>query len=176
MRWHQTGAENRLPEVFVGGEGLARGPVDVLGTLLHEAAHALAHVRGVQDCSRQGRYHNRRFQALAAELGLRVEQVPVIGWSDTHVPEQTAASYAVQVAEFAEALVIHRYAEGAATTTGGDEGSEGNDGETDEAGRLGKPSNVCRCACPRRITVAPTILALGPITCGVCGEDFRPAA
>jgi len=28
----------RLPEVFVGGEGLVRGPAAVLGTLLHEAA------------------------------------------------------------------------------------------------------------------------------------------
>ncbi len=34
-----------LPEVFIGGEELVRGPADVLGTLLHEAAHALAHVR-----------------------------------------------------------------------------------------------------------------------------------
>jgi hypothetical protein len=31
------------PEVLVSGEGLQRGPVDVLGTLLHEAAHGLAH-------------------------------------------------------------------------------------------------------------------------------------
>lgn len=78
MRWHHThpGTGQQLPEVFVGGEGLARGPVAVLGTLLHEATHALAHVRGVQDCSRQGRYHNRRFQVLAAELGLKVRQVP----------------------------------------------------------------------------------------------------
>ena len=30
----------RWAEVFVGGEGLARGPADVLATLLHEAAHA----------------------------------------------------------------------------------------------------------------------------------------
>lgn len=73
MRWHHTRGEARLPEVFVGGEGLARGAVDVLGTLLHEAAHALAHVRGIQDCSRQGRYHNRRFQALSTELGLILE-------------------------------------------------------------------------------------------------------
>jgi hypothetical protein len=49
MRWQpdptgQAGdaAAVRLPEVFIGGEGLARGPVGVLGTLLHEAAHALA--------------------------------------------------------------------------------------------------------------------------------------
>jgi len=57
MRWadpDQPAAEDgsagvRLPEVFVGGEGLARGPADVLGTLLHEAAHALADVRGIKD-------------------------------------------------------------------------------------------------------------------------------
>ena len=78
-----------LPEVFVGGEGLALGAVDVLGTLLHEATHALAHVRGIRDTSRQGRYHNRRFRDLATEVGLEVREVPVIGWSDTHVPDTT---------------------------------------------------------------------------------------
>jgi len=36
-----------LAEVFVGGEGLRRGSADVLATLLHEAAHALEHVRGL---------------------------------------------------------------------------------------------------------------------------------
>lgn len=38
----------------MGGEGLARGPVEVLGTLLHEAAHAVAHVRGIKDTSLPG--------------------------------------------------------------------------------------------------------------------------
>lgn len=69
MRWHVpqpaatdeagqngTAAEaQRWAEVFVGGEGLARGPADVLATLLHEAAHALAHARNIKDTSRQGR-------------------------------------------------------------------------------------------------------------------------
>ncbi len=36
-RWQVAGADRH--EVLVGGEGLHRGPVDVLGTLLHEAAH-----------------------------------------------------------------------------------------------------------------------------------------
>jgi hypothetical protein len=70
MRWHH--GTDRLPEVFVGGEGLARGPVGVLGTLLHEAAHALADVRQIKDTSRQGRWHNARFKALAEELGIEV--------------------------------------------------------------------------------------------------------
>jgi hypothetical protein len=58
-RWQVNGADRH--EVLVGGEGLHRGPVEVLGTLLHEAAHGLAQARGVQDTSRQGRYHNRRY-------------------------------------------------------------------------------------------------------------------
>ena len=60
------------PKVLVSGEGLQRGPVDVLGTLLHEAAHGLAHARKISDTSRQGRYHNRRYATLAQELGLEV--------------------------------------------------------------------------------------------------------
>ena len=55
---------------MISGEGLRRTAHDVLGTLLHEAAHALAHARGIKDTSRQGRYHNKHFKTLAEELGL----------------------------------------------------------------------------------------------------------
>ena len=60
-RWQLTSPDQPTdrPEVLVSGEGLQRGPVDVLGTLLYEAAHGLASVRMVSDTSRQGRYHNR---------------------------------------------------------------------------------------------------------------------
>jgi hypothetical protein len=60
-RWQLTSPDQPgdRAEVLVSGEGLQRGPVDVLGTLLHEAAHGLAHVRKLSDTSRQGRYHNR---------------------------------------------------------------------------------------------------------------------
>ena len=110
-------AAGALPEVLVGGEGLVLGAVDVFGTLLHEATHALAHVRGDEGHSRQGRYHNRRFRDLAAEVGLDVREVPVIGWSDTHVPDTTRAEYADTVKALAAALTIHRRAEGAPTVT-----------------------------------------------------------
>jgi hypothetical protein len=45
-RWRLANDTQR-PEVLVSGEGLRRGPVDVLGTLLHEAAHGLAHARRI---------------------------------------------------------------------------------------------------------------------------------
>src|SRR3954471_14820008 len=135
MRWHHAdnhpgaepgrGTAEAMPEVFVGGEGLARGPVDVLGTLLHEATHALAFVRGIKDTSRQGRYHNRRFATLAAELGLHITEAPGIGWSDTHMPETTVTAYAGVIDELRRALTIYRRSETPFTATGKGDGDEG---------------------------------------------------
>jgi hypothetical protein len=95
-RWQVNGADR--PEVLIGGEGLHRGALEVLGRLLHEAAHGLAQARGLQDTSRQGRYHCR-YATLAGELGLEVASVKPIGWSATTVPEPTAGAYAGQLEE-----------------------------------------------------------------------------
>lgn len=162
LRWHHEGldgAAGKLPEVFIGGEGLARGPVGVLGTLLHEAAHALAHERGIKDTSRQGRWHNTRFKELATEVGISVEKDARIGWSPTTVPAATRADYAAVLGQLAGALRLHRSAEA---------GPGGASGKR-------KSPPPCVCGCGRRIRVAPAVLAAGPITCGACGSDFEPA-
>jgi hypothetical protein len=130
----------------------------VLGTLLHEAAHGLAHARTISDTSRQGRYHNRRYATLAQELGLEVAHVQPIGWSATSVPEPTAARYAAVLAELAEALVLWRRAE-QATPAG--------------PGRS-RNALACSCACGRRIRVARSVLEQAPILCAACTQLFRP--
>jgi len=161
MRWHGdevAGQAQQLPEVFVGGEGLKRGPVDVLGTLLHEAAHALAHVREIKDTSRQGRWHNARFKALATELGIEVVKDPRIGWSPTTVTPGTREAYAEVIAALGAALRLHRTSEA-----------------TDGPGKSKKPGPpACVCDCGRRIRVAKSVLAAGPILCGICGTEFTP--
>ncbi len=157
LRWHQ-GDEAALPEVFVGGEGLARGPAEVLATLLHEAAHALAHVRGIRDTSRQGRWHNARFKTLADELGIAVTKDPSLGWSPTSLTDESRAAYAATVAELGAALRLHRRLEPTGTQA--------------TTKRPAQPA--CVCDCGRRIRIAPTVLAAGPITCGLCGTDFAP--
>jgi aminoglycoside phosphotransferase (APT) family kinase protein len=77
MRW-QHGSD-RLPEVLVSGEGLNRPVSEVLTTVLHEAAHGLADIRGIKDTSRQGSWHNQKFATLADELGLDTTKDPRIG-------------------------------------------------------------------------------------------------
>jgi hypothetical protein len=157
-RWQLTDQPTDRAEVLVSGEGLQRGPVDVLGTLLHEAAHGLAYSRQDSDTSRQGRYHNRRYATLAGELGLDVAHLDPIGWSATSVPEHTATRYVEALAELAEALVLWRRAE-----------------QTSPAGP-GRSRNAlaCSCACDRRIRVARSVLGLAPILCAGCAQPFEP--
>lgn len=145
----------RLPEVFVGGEGLARGPADVLATLLHEAAHALGHVREIKDTSRQGRWHNAKFKALAEELGIEVTKDDRIGWSPTTLPASTRETYEAVIGELGRVLRLYRSVE----TSGG-------------SGTKAKPAPPLECGCGRKIRVGKTVLALGPILCGVCGTEF----
>lgn len=156
MRWHSPDTDDRagerLPEVFIGGEGLKRGPVEVLGTLLHEAAHALAHVRGIKATSRQGRWHTPGSKALAEELGIEVSKDPCLGWSPTAVPVATREAYAEVIAQLGTALRLHRTTE-----------------MSDGAGKPRKPGQpACVCDCGRRIRVAKSVLAAGPILCGLC--------
>jgi hypothetical protein len=154
-RWHVAGA-NR-PEVLVSGEGLRRGARDVLATLLHEAAHGIANTRGIQDTSRQGRWHNRRFATLATELGLKVTQDQQTGWSQTQLTEQLADRYDQQLTRLSSALLLWRHAEL----------------------QLGPPTGSrnllsCSCACGRKLRVARSTLEQAPIICGACQEPFTP--
>lgn len=158
-RWRTTdsdGAGDGLHELFVSGEGLRRSPAAVLGTLLHEAAHALAAGREISDTSRQGRYHNKRFQALAEELGLEVTEDASRGWSSTTLAPSTGERYADALRELEAAMSVYRVGE--------------------QAGGAGKPASrnllVAECACPRKIRVARATLELAPITCGECDEEF----
>jgi hypothetical protein len=155
-RWQVNGADRH--EVLVGGEGLHRGPLEVLGTLLHEAAHGLAQARSIQETSRQGRYHNRRYAQLARELGLAVATVKPIGWSATTVPEPTAAIYAGELEELQAALVLWRRQE-----------------HHIGPGTRSRNLLAASCECGRRIRVAKATLAEAPILCVLCQKPFEPA-
>lgn len=110
--WAQ--GDDAVHEVFIAGEGLARGAAKTFATLLHEASHATARARGVVDTTRQGRYHNGKFKAIAEDLGLTVTRDHTIGWSFTTLAEATAARYAVEIARLEAAIMAHRREDGSA--------------------------------------------------------------
>ncbi|MFC4050052.1 hypothetical protein ACFOY4_10185 [Actinomadura syzygii] len=157
-RWHV--ADSDRTEIMVSGEGLRRTPAEVLGTLLHEATHALAEARDIQDTSRQGRYHNTRFRDLATELGIDVAKDDKFGWSITTVPDTTQAAYRAPLRALEKAMVLWRRDEITAPTA------------------TGKSSNLIAaiCPCERTIRIARSSLEQAAVTCGACGGDFEPKA
>jgi hypothetical protein len=165
-RWERGG--DAVHELFVGGEGLARGALDVIGTLLHEAVHGIAATRQIQDTSRQGRYHNTRFRNLAAEVGIAVEHSDKLGWSTTSVPAVTAERYAAEVAQLTAAITAHRRSESAVMGAGSGGGAGGTRSSSNNGVAL-------VCGCGRKIRASVTVAEAGPIMCGLCGEEFAPA-
>jgi hypothetical protein len=156
LRWQH--GKNVLPEVLVSGEGLSRTPAEVLTTLLHEAAHALAHARDIKDTSRQGRWHNKHFAVLAKELGLTPSKDPKIGWSPCTLPESTAVIYGKQLADLTDALRVFRIPEPLHIK-----------GRTNSNNGL---SAECDCDPIRKIRVSKAVYEAGPILCGVCKQPF----
>ena len=170
-----------MPELFVAGELLAAGGRAVLEVMLHEAAHALAVVRGVKDTSAEGnRYHNKRFVALAGEMGLRGPDRPekVIGWSDCRITDETAAAYAGVISAIDDARLP--FLPDGPLGTGGARTARTGEREARTAGE-GKPKKrggrrvavECACEPPRKLHMTPKQIEDGPVICGVCTEPFE---
>lgn len=174
-RWKRRGDGTRYGEVMVAGEALDAGAEEVLNTLLHEAAHALAAARGVSDTSRQGRYHNERYKAIAQETGLRVEKTNQ-GWNDTYLTPEARSRYGDALRLLEEKLRVVRPSRKKKGKKGDEEGEhEGGEGEGEgkEDEKKGGRA-VLMCQCQRRIYVAPKVAALGPLVCGLCLREFIP--
>lgn len=184
-RWTVDQAKGtRAPELFIAGETLASDDAGrvVVETLLHEAAHAVAHARKVKDTSASGnRYHNKRFATIAAELGLCPPAAPakIIGFSECTLTDATATRYAAVIEAISTASLpyLPAYGIGAGTAGPGEEGEE-ETGEAEGEGKRGGKRQAAECACnpPRRLQVSPKQLETGAIICGNCEAEFAVPA
>jgi len=75
------------------------------------------------------------------------------------VPDATPALYQAELRSLETAITAFRHAE-----------------PRGRGGRASSNNGVpARCECGRRIRIAESVLALGPVTCGLCGSDFEAA-
>ncbi len=168
-------------EVLLAGEALHLPPAQVFEVLLHEAAHGLNAARGVKDTSRGGRYHNQRFATSARDVLLDVKAMPPYGLASTSLSAAGEERYADTVERLGEAMRIVRQlersagvgegtgVEGSIGESGGGTEAEGNDGRS-------RGAVASSCGCGRRMRMAPSVLAAGPVLCGMCGAEFNPVA
>ena len=193
-QWHHDPSGQVTAELFVAGELLNDGGGAVLETMLHEAAHALAKVRGIKDtCDVKNRYHNKEFLALAQELGLErpKKRDTKKGFSDSTLTAATKQAYADQIAELDAASLpyitepfeipgTYRPAldlpeEVPTIGLADDPGIEEEDVVQAPAARSGARRSVqCGCAQPRKLSITPAQLDIGPILCGLCLRRFAP--
>ncbi len=130
-------------------------------TVLHDAAHLLCWVRGIEDTSMRGVYHNQRYLVAAEEMGLRWPQDASRGGKGFYNPvlaPGTRKRYAENLRELEEAIPLVLPHLELPTTS--------------NTGRVDRLTLQCKCDPPRRFRISRTVAALGPITCGVCGEQF----
>jgi len=167
-RW-ETAGELR-GEVLLAGEALHLPAEDVFEVLLHEAAHGLNAARGVKDTSRAGRYHNARFKAAAVEVGLVVSQIAPYGWAETKLSPAALERYSGEIDGLRSAVKIARRFDARKTGVPEPDGSDGSDGGSESGGRSGR--SALSCGCGRLMRMAPKVAALGPVVCGVCGNEF----
>ncbi|MFE5616280.1 hypothetical protein [Streptomyces sp. NPDC056524] len=73
-------ADGRM-ELPVHRDAIAAGPQSTLEAVLHVATHALCQVRGISETSNRGMRHNKRFPAVAVELGMK--------WPEGQAPHPT---------------------------------------------------------------------------------------
>ncbi|MFF0727203.1 hypothetical protein [Streptomyces sp. NPDC004134] len=175
QRHHPELPDLAAPESLIGESSSACGAELSFERLLHEAVHGIAAARGVRDTSRAGRYHNRRFLAIAEELGLDHpdEPHPSSGFSLVALTPAAKKRYRAAGERLRKALRAHD----AATAADSPRSFRGPAARHGSSGGGVRVKAVCDCG--RNVRVVPSVLAQAPIVCGGCGKPFRipePAA
>jgi hypothetical protein len=135
-------------------------PREILGILLHQAAHGLLAARETPDLTGEDRYHSAVYRDAAQSLGLEVSyHHRGSGWSTTTVSDHLAQVYAEQVGQLAQAAANADPVTTAPFTRNG-------------------VAAKCSCVPPRTIRMrgqdAAADLAEHEIICSVCRAPFKP--
>lgn len=187
--WEARKREGRTHELFVSGETLGLGAESALTTVLHEATHVLCWVRRStattdedrkrwSETTRQNRYHNRRFVDAAATFGLEyVHGRPhdLLGYSAVTLSDMGRVLWGEELWQLDATVpaVI-----GGLQLRNPDDPSDprvvrGPDPDRPVSAPAApqRRRHTYTCGC-RSILVHADEMALGPITCNVCGNDY----
>ena len=158
-------------ELNIAADWLDRPIENVVATMIHEMVHLLNIQRGIQDCSRGGSYHNRKFKEEAEKHMLLIEKDDKYGWTITK-PTDELLEYILR--QGWEALEMSR---GFHMGIGGSSGGKaaGGSGGAGTAPVKPKGSNSRKYVCPGCGAIVRTTRDL-EIICKPCGLDFQMEA
>lgn len=155
-------------ELNIGAETLNRPIENVVATMVHEMVHLYNIAHNIQDCSRGGVYHNKRFRDEAERRGLVIGHHPSYGWTITE-PSEALIDYII--AQGWDEIAINRG--GGIWTPPASGGSKAGNGGTTPGTAPKKSSTrkyVCPC-CGQSVRATKTV----NIICGDCMERMVEA-
>jgi hypothetical protein len=131
-------------------------PEELLSTLLHEVAHSMNHMNGIEDCS-SNQYHNKHFKTQAEALGLKTLEIKGKGHAATELTEFGAKRWNKALKILAGAFDL--------VALGGE-----------SAKKKGRNTNLIKaqCDCENTIRLSRTVLEIG-VTCNGCDEIYKEA-
>lgn len=128
-------------------------PEELLSTLLHEVAHSLNHMNGIEDCS-SNQYHNAKFKTQAEALGLKTIEIKGKGHASTELTELGAKRWKKALTILANAFDL--------TAIG-----------AESAKPKGRNTNLLKatCGCEQVIRASRGVIEAG-VSCDLCGTRF----
>ncbi|MFJ9408587.1 hypothetical protein [Streptomyces sp. NPDC101393] len=150
------------PLLEVPMECIREGGRAVVSHVLHVAVHALADARGIPVTNNRGRRHNRKFADVARELGRE--------WPEDRPPDPSHGYAPVPIMPETWTF-LEPYAVATQDVIDRTDAVAALDMAAPRRGTSGQRLTL-RCGCDRTLQIGRRQAAKGPITCGVCGEEF----
>lgn len=141
--WYRK--DEQRHELNLGAETLKRPIEEVVATVMHEMVHLYNLAHGVQDCSRGGMYHNKRFKEEAERRGLCIEHHQTYGWTITS-PSDALMEYILNQG-WSEISMNRGWGWSPPPSTGGKAGNSGG-GTVSPGTPAPKKSSTRKLQCP----------------------------
>lgn len=87
--WRNDQDSDGYYEINLCAEYLSRPFEETCGTLIHEMVHLINLQNGIQDTSRSGMYHNKKFKETSEKHGLIVVKSEKYGWCITKLSKES---------------------------------------------------------------------------------------
>ena len=133
-------------ELNLGAETLNRPIENVVATIVHEMVHLYNLAHGVQDCSRGGSYHNKKFRDEAERRGLCISHHEKYGWTITE-PSDALMEYILEQG-WSEISMNRGYGWTPPPSAGGKAGNGGQGVPGVPGVTPKKPSSTRKLQCP----------------------------
>lgn len=157
-------------ELNICADWLSRPIEEVVATMIHEMVHLYNIQHDIQDCSRGGSYHNKKFRDEAVKHMIAIEKHEKYGWTLTS-PTDELLEY-IMIQGWDDIKMERGFFLGGAST-GGDKGNDSKpkvDG--DEQKPKPKGSNSRKHTCPCCGAIARTTKDI-KLICGTCMEAME---